>query len=522
MSPSLCCSTSGTRRRKTFIMLANSMPSTASARQASRKASRRTPASSAISVYLRDAVQHARLDPAVELVRATEAVQQIPEHGELGPVLAERRLLGGQLRRGEVDPRPERVRGLLDGRGREPVAVAPRARPGGMVHEVGEHEDALGQYVHGLEGVQGVDHEVARVRVVEVDVVGVRYHDHARPEGAQLAAHERGEVLPVVLGALGGRRAVLLGVGRGVGAGARPVILPELCQPAIGEAEEDEVAAMEPQVAGRGDRLPPPHLPELEVVGVARLSLVEVLRHRLRVAVAVGDEHDAHRGAAAGEAEDQAAGADRLVVGVRGDDEHARTRGDDERRTPRAGAGRDGPQGRGGGEEDAQERREARAGPRETARGLQAFGDDVLESTLHARRGQAHVAAPGLAGNPYRNTIYIDRPWLLATSRWRNTGRWPSSARRCGASTPSAPRRRARPGSSPSSTGSCSRSAACPAAPRRRSACSPRGSASGTTAPSSWSIAWRRAAWSGERAARATAAGSWCDSPRTGGRSCCG
>src|SRR5439155_3667141 len=284
-SPSLCWSTSGTRRRKTFIMLANSMPSTASARQASRKAIRRAPAPSVISVHLRDAVEYARLDSPVELVLAAEAVQQVPEHGELGAVLVERRLLGGQLRRGQVDPAPERVRGLLDGRRREPVAVAPRARPGVMVDEVGEHEEALGQHVRGLEGIQRVDHEVARVRVVEVDVVGVRDHDHVRAEAEQLAGHERGEILAVVLGAVGRGRAVLLGVGRGEGAGARPVVLPELRQSAVGKAEEDEVAAVEPQVAGRGDGLPPPHLPELDVVGVTRLLLVEVLLDGLLVAV---------------------------------------------------------------------------------------------------------------------------------------------------------------------------------------------------------------------------------------------
>src|SRR5438552_1222826 len=96
-SPSLCCRTSGTRRRKTFIMLANSMPSTASARQTSTKASRGAAPSPAISVHLGDAVEQARLDPPVELVRPTEAAEQVAQHRELAPVLAERPLLGGQL-----------------------------------------------------------------------------------------------------------------------------------------------------------------------------------------------------------------------------------------------------------------------------------------------------------------------------------------------------------------------------------------------------------------------------------------
>src|SRR5207244_7229391 len=75
---------------------------------------------------------------------------------------------------------------------------------------------------------------------------------------------------------------------------------------------------------------------------------VEVLLQGAPVAVAVGHEHHAQRHVRPGEAEEEAAQADRLVVGVRGKDHHARVRGEGEGRdgrgrwSGRGGAGRRG------------------------------------------------------------------------------------------------------------------------------------------------------------------------------------
>ena len=98
---------------------------------------------------------------------------------------------------------------------------------------------------------------------------------------------------------------------------------PQLREAAVGEAEEVHVLGPEPQVARRRDRLLLAQLPERHVVVVGRLPEVELLLGGPLVAVAVRDEDDTDPRPRVRETIDDAAQRDGLVVGVRGEDEHA-------------------------------------------------------------------------------------------------------------------------------------------------------------------------------------------------------
>ncbi len=111
---------------------------------------------------------------------------------------------------------------------------------------------------------------------------------------------------------------------------AQPVRPPELGEAAVGEAEEADVPPRHAQMREGGERLALAELAERHVVGVGRPLDGEVLLEGAPVAVAVGHEHHAQRCVPVGETEEEAADADRLIVGVGGEDDHSRTRGEGE------------------------------------------------------------------------------------------------------------------------------------------------------------------------------------------------
>ena len=162
--------------------------------------------------------------------------------------------------------------------------------------------------------------------VIGVLIFFSRREDHRRPEVADQARDLLREIFAAEFRVrhdhLRLRRSIEARVRRPVrGAPLRPVRARQLAEPAVREAEEGVRRAIEAERRQRVARFATPAPAVAAVVGSARRFDVPLVLHTFGVAVAVGQVDDVDVAAAFVDALHEPARGQRLIVGVRRDDE---------------------------------------------------------------------------------------------------------------------------------------------------------------------------------------------------------
>jgi hypothetical protein len=178
----------------------------------------------------------------------------------------------------------------------------------------------VGQLPDGEEG------EESRRAVIGVPIERIREGDHGRPDLSEAMDESGAQIVPIVAGVsmdgFGIGRACRTGRRRRLDVCALPVCRQERLEAAVRKAEEvlgANIVATE-HVEGSA-RLPETALPVGDVLDRSRPWSAGLVDHGLDVPVAGGDEHHADRPTTREHALDETAGAERLVVGMWGDDD---------------------------------------------------------------------------------------------------------------------------------------------------------------------------------------------------------